>query len=69
VPAAAQDATGDATAAAEDLLGTIATAGIEAAINSTLSLRFSIENRYNSRPLFDTKKNDLITVAAVAIRL
>jgi len=46
-----------------------ATAGIEAAINSTLSLRFSIENRYNSMPPYNTKKNDLITVAAVAIRL
>ena len=46
-----------------------ATTGIEAAINSTLSLRFSIENRYNSQPPYGSKRNDLVSVAAVAIRL
>lgn len=46
-----------------------ATAGIEAVINSTLSLRFSIENRYNSQPPYGSKRNDLVSVVAVAIRL
>ncbi len=44
------------------------TIGIEAALNSTLSLRLGLENRYNSRPPYDTKRNDLITVAALAVR-
>ncbi len=46
-----------------------ATAGVEAALNSTLSLRFSVGNRYNANPPYDTKKNDLVSVVAVAIRL
>lgn len=45
-----------------------ATAGIEAALNHKLSLRFSIEDRYNSRPPYGSEKNDLLTVAAVAMR-
>jgi len=45
-----------------------ATIGVEAALNSTLSLRFSLEDRYNSQPPYDTDRNDVLTVAAVALR-
>ena len=43
--------------------------GVEAAMTTTLSLRFSIEDRYNSRPPYDSKRNDLISVIALAINL
>lgn len=46
-----------------------ATAGVEAALSSKMSLRFSVENRYNAEPPYESKKNDLVTVAALAIRL
>jgi putative salt-induced outer membrane protein YdiY len=45
-----------------------ATVGVEAALNSTLSLRVSVEDRYNSQPPYDSDRNDLLTVAAVAAR-
>jgi|GEM_PF-608657 len=45
-----------------------ATVGIEAALNHKLSLRFAVEDRYNSQPPYGSKKNDLLSVAAVAVR-
>jgi hypothetical protein len=44
------------------------TAGIETALNHKLSLRFSIEDRYDSQPPYGSDRNDLLTVAAVAMR-
>lgn len=42
--------------------------GIEAAINSRLSLRIAIQDQYDSDPAPDTKKNDVSLVAGISVR-
>ena len=39
--------------------------GIEAAINSHMSLRFVLQDLYNSRPASGSERNDLMVIGAV----
>jgi putative salt-induced outer membrane protein YdiY len=51
---------------AEDFL-IIARAGIQAALNSMLSLVFSVEDRFDNSPAEDTKRNDVIITSSLKV--
>jgi len=44
-------------------------AGIEAAINSSLSLRLVVQDRYDSTPSADNEKNDLAVISSLVYKL
>ncbi len=51
---------------ADDFL-IIARAGVQAALNSMLSLVFAVEDRFDNSPAEDTKKNDVIITSALKV--
>jgi putative salt-induced outer membrane protein YdiY len=46
-----------------------AEAGIEAAINTSLSLRFVVQDRYDSQVPADRKENDLAVISSLVYKL